>query len=211
MKKIVVLFVCFCNTYILNAQDAKNNATTNIKVAYLGSIIYPGFKVGLERPYRIKQIIKKKSWGTKTIIRERAFALNLGFYHHQTFHDNLYLLGEWQFRRQQPKGMFYEFAPGLGYSRTFLGGTTYKVDDNGVLSKQNLAGYNYLIASIAGGLGYDFSAKKIAPIKVYVKTSLLVMAPYNSFIYPRPTIELGLIYKLKSFLKPSPKFISKNK
>jgi hypothetical protein len=211
MKLISILLFCIFFIPMANAQDSKPTSNKSLKIAYLGSIIYPGFKVGLERPYRIKQINKKKNWGTKTIIRERALALNLGFYHHQTFHDNLYLLGEWQFRRQQPKGMFYEFAPGLGYSRTFLGGTTYKVDDNGVVSKQNMAGYNYAMASIAGGLGYDFSAKKIAPIKVYVKTSLLVMAPYNSFIYPRPTIELGLIYKLKSFLKPSPKFISKNK
>jgi hypothetical protein len=211
MKNVLLLFSTLFCISLLHAQDVKSNETTNVKFAYLGSIIYPGFKMGLERPYRIKQINKKKSWGTKTIIRERAFALNLGFYHHQTFHDNLYLLGEWQFRRQQPKGMFYEFAPGLGYSRTFLGGTTYKVDDNGVVSKQNLAGYNYAVGSIAGGLGYDFSIKNIAPIKLYLKTSLLVMAPYNSFLYARPTVEIGANYKLKKFLKPTPKFISINK
>jgi hypothetical protein len=211
MKKIFVLFVCFCSTYILNAQDAKNNATTNIKIAYLGSIIYPGFKLGLERPYRIKQIIKKKSWGTKTIIRERAFALNLGFYHHQNFHNNLFVFGEWQFRRQQPKGMFYEFSPGLGYSRTILDGATFDVDANGNVSKKNGAGYNYLMTSLSGGLGYDFAIKKIMPAKVYLKSSLFVLAPYNSFIYPRPTIELGVIYKLNFLYNASPKFILKNK
>jgi hypothetical protein len=181
---------------------------TSVKAAFMGSIIYPGFKLGIERPYKVIQ--KEKKGGLKLINKERAFTLNLGFYHHETFHDNLFLLGEWQFRRQKSSGWFREFAPGVGVSKTFLGGTTYNVDEKNNVNINKSAGYTYAIFSVATGFGYDFSVKKEKPFKIYVKPSLLVMAPYNSFIYPRPTIELGVNYRLNSFLKASPKLITRN-
>jgi hypothetical protein len=181
---------------------------TSIKAAFLGSVIYPGFKLGIERPYKVIQ--KEKRNGRKIINKERAFALNLGFYHHETFHDNLFLLGEWQFRRQKSSGWFREFAPGVGVSKTFLGGTTYNVDDKNTVTINKAAGYTYAVFSVATGFGYDFSVKKDKPFKLYIKPSILVMASYNNFIYARPTIELGINYKLNSFLKASPKLITRN-
>jgi hypothetical protein len=99
---------------------------------------------------------------------------------------------------------FFEFAPGLGYSRTFLAGTTYVVSDNGEVSKKTLAGYNYAMFSISHGFGYDFSKKKAIPFKAYVKPSLFLLAPYNSFIYMRPTVEIGIIYSPSNFFKAKP-------
>jgi hypothetical protein len=217
MKHFFLSMGLWCLTLAVTAEENAKAPTigfssnTGLKVAYMGSLLYPGFKLGLERPFRVKQINRKKSWGTKVVNRERAFVLNLGFYHHKTFHDNLFLLGELQFRRQQPKGMFYEFTPGIGYSRTFLGGAAYNVDDNGNVSVQALSGYNYAMFSLAGGVGYYFSLKKNKPLKLYLKPSLLIMTPSNSFIYARPTAEIGFIYKLKNFFKPSPKFKTVNK
>jgi hypothetical protein len=177
---------------------------TSIKAAYLGSIVYPGFKVGIERPYKVIQVEKHRKNGTKTILKERSLTANLGFYHHETFHNNFYLLFERQKRRQKMNGWFSEIAPGLGYSRTFLGGTTYKVDENGEVSKKSAAGYNYVMASVAFGGGYNFAMKKDLPIKAYYKVSLFTMFPYNSFVYLRPTVELGATYSLRNFWKANP-------
>jgi hypothetical protein len=199
MKKLILLCIGLVCLHRVHAQNSVELPKLDIKASYIGSIVYPGFKIGIEKPYKILQVDKKKSWGTKTIFKERYWTLNLGYYHHATFHDNLYLLAEWQLRRQKSNGIFFEFAPGLGYSRTFLGGTTYNVDDNGGVSKVSAAGYNYAMFSIAGGIGYDFSKKTDLDFKAFLKPSILVMAPYNSFFYVRPTIELGIIFSPSNF------------
>jgi hypothetical protein len=184
-------------SFLAQAQTEKIEMSSNIKGAYMGSIIYPGFKVGIERPY--KHIEKMKKNG-KVITKDRLLSLNLGFYHHPTFHDNLYLLLERTRRRTTPKGFFVETSPGIGISRTFLGGTTYNVSDAGEVSKKTAAGYTYAMVSLAGSLGYDFSKKSDnRPYAVYLKPSLFLMFPYNSFLYARPTVELGVIYKPKNF------------
>jgi hypothetical protein len=192
---------CFAQTETARRVDLPE---TGLKVSYLGSLIYPGFKIGIEQPYEVIQVEKQKKWGVKTYLKERYWTLNLGFYHHPTFHDNLYLLAEWQLRRQKPSGWFFEFAPGVGYSRTFLGGTTYKVADNGEVSKKTAAGYNYAMFSLSGGLGYDFMQKTERPIKAFLKPSLFFLTPSNSFVYFRPTVELGAIFNINHAFKADP-------
>src|SRR5690554_8160680 len=86
-------------------------------------------------------------------------------------------------RRTNQKGLFTEFSPKLGYSRTFLGGTTYQVNENGNVSIKKMAGYNYALVSLGVGLGYDFSVSKSKPIAIYSKINMLTMFPYNSTIY----------------------------
>lgn len=211
MKKLFVLCTGLMCLNAIYAQKTTELPQTGIKAAYMGSVIYPGFKVGIERPYKVIQLDKTKSRGTKTILKERYWTLNLGYYHHTTFHDNIYLLAEWQMRRQKPKGWFFEFAPGVGYSRTFLGGTTYRVSDNGEVSKKKLAGYNYAMLSVAGGVGYDFSKKSETPVKAFFKPSLFFLAPYNIFVYFRPTVELGIIYSPSNFFKAKPSLKNKKK
>jgi hypothetical protein len=185
--------------------------TTGFRASYMGSVIYPGFKLGIERPISVTQVEKQKKNGVKTYNKERYLTMNLGFYHHPTFHDNFYLLAEYQMRRQKSSGWFREFSPGLGYSRTFLGGTTYNVSDKGEVTKATAAGYNYAMLSLAGGIGYDFSKKSDTPLKAFIKPSLLFMAPYNSFVYARPTVELGVVYSAGNFWKANANVKSKKK
>jgi hypothetical protein len=124
----------------------------------------------------------------------RFISGNLNWYHHPDFHDNLYLTAEWVMRRTRFTGFISEFSVGPGFSRTFLGGTTYKVDDNGNVSVIKLAGYNYALITIGGGFGYDFSMKKQLPFSAVAKMNLISMFPYNSTIYFRPVLELGIRY-----------------
>ena len=191
MKKLFALFLWLACLHSTQAQ-------MSIKAAYMSSVTFPGFKVGIEMPTKVKTITKQRSWGTKTILKERYWTLNVGFYHHPDFHDHLYLLAERQFRRQYSKGFFMELAPGIGYSRTFLGKATYTLADDGTVSKKTLAGYNFLMLSVAAGVGYDFSKTKNLPFKLYLKPSFFAIAPYNSTKYMRPTYEIGMIYPLGS-------------
>jgi hypothetical protein len=172
----------------------------NIKLAYNGSILYPGVKAGYEIAYRSIDVKKeKKSGKIKNFTRQCLVSANLGYYHHMGFHDNLYLTLGWSKRRISEKGFFVEFSPEIGVSRTFLGGTTYKVDDEGQIKVATSSGYFYPLLSLGGGFGYDFSkCNKEIPCMTYFKLNALAMYPYNSVIYLRPTFEVGFIYKLKS-------------
>ncbi len=193
------------------AQTAIPMPQTSVKAAYLGALIYPGFKIGIERPYKVIQVEKTRKRGTKTYLKERYLTANIGYYHHATFHDNFYLLIERQKRRQKPSGWFTEIAPGIGYSRTFLGGATYEVSDAGEVSKKALAGYNYAMLSVAFGGGYNFAVKKEKPMKIYGKISVFGMFPYNSFVYLRPTVEVGMARSFGGFWKANPTIKTKSK
>jgi hypothetical protein len=92
-----------------------------------------------------------------------------------------------------------------------LGGTTYNVSDNGEISKVTAAGYNYAMLSIAGGFGYDFSKKTGTDVKAFFKPSLIFMAPYNSFVYFRPTVELGAVFSLENLIETTPSVKMKKK
>jgi hypothetical protein len=169
------------------------NRTPPLKAAYLGSIIYPGAKIALEFPTAAYVITKSKRHGVKSYRKEKSITASMGMYYHADFHTNVFLLAERQWRRIRPSGWFIEFAPGIGISRTFLGGTTYQVSDAGVVSKKPLAGYTYAMISISSGIGYDFKKLWNKPFRVYSRVSILIMTPYNSYIYARPTVEIGII------------------
>jgi len=114
-------------------------------------------------------------------------------------------------RRTRFTGFVSEFSVGPGISRTFLGGTTYKVDDAGNISIVKLAGYNYALVTIGGGFGYDFSIVKHMPFSTVAKLNIISMFPYNSTIYFRRSLNLesGIHRMVKNKIKKEPVTISK--
>lgn len=155
--------------------------------------------MGIESPLSTTSVLKKLKCGReKTLVKDQFVSTNISFYHHPGFHENLFITLGWIKRKTREKGFFTEFSPEIGYSRTFLGGTTYKVNDAGEISVKRLAGYSYALLSVGEGLGYDFKTK---PFLAFSRINLLCMFPYNSTIYLRPALEIGLIYKPSDFLK----------
>jgi len=184
--------------------------SSNLSSSYISSLIYPGVRLGVELPVNTINISKiRKSGKTKDFTKDRFITGNLSWYHHPAFHDNVYLSAGWTMRRTKSNGFLTEFSPEVGLSRTFLGGTTYKVDDNGNVSIKKCAGYYYALVSVGGGIGYDFSKTKRQPFSIFSKFNVFMMFPYNSTIYLRPVLEIGLIYKPSDFL--SFKVKSKNR
>jgi hypothetical protein len=198
----------------VQAQDQLTNPEftpkTGLKASYLGSITYPGAKIGIELPILVKQMTKRN--GSKIVLKERYLTANVGFYHHPDFHDNLMLNVEWQMRRQGTKrGWFGEWAPNIGYSRTFLDGTAYEKDASGNIVQNKGAGHSMFMFGVSGGFGYDFSKTQNLPMKAFFKASITAFTPFNTFLYPRPSVELGLVYVPHSFLKMKPKVVLINK
>jgi len=167
----------------------------------MGSIIYPGFKITSEWPTAVYMITKTGRNREKSYRKEKCLNISLSMYYHKGFHTNVFLLAERQWRRIGLSGWFTEFAPGIGISRTFLSGITYRVSEAGVVSQKPLAGFTYAVISIASGLGYDLTRSWNKPVRLYARISMLIFAPYNSYFYARPTLEIGLITKPSLFNK----------
>lgn len=199
MLKTVLFILIIFNFSMCPAQEdiisKSSSKTVNLKLAYISSVIYPGVSAGIGFPVNqdFNYTSKKKRTG-KYFAKSRFITTNINWYHHPDFHDNLYLTSEWVMRRTKATGFISEFSVGPGFSRTFNGGTSYKVDDNGNISVVKLAGYNYAVITIGGGCGYDFSAKKQQPFSAFAKGNMLIMFPYNSTMYLRPVLEIGVRY-----------------
>ena len=182
-----------------DSGSAMGTSKPNLKAAYNSSMIYPGVRLGAEFQLNtFKTTTLKKSGKCNDLIKGRFINTNLGWYHQTDFHDNLYLTAGWTMRRTRSDGFFTEFSPEIGVSRTFVGGTTYQVDVNGRVSVEKFSGYFYPLCSVGGGIGYDFSITESKPLMLYYKLNLLAMYPYNSTIYIRPAMELGVIYRIYS-------------
>ena len=193
MKHILIftIILFFSSQIFVKAQNSVEYTPSNgLRLSYMGSVTYPGFKLGFERASK-SNAAPGQLLSEKPFTRERYISYSLGVYHHPTFHDNLFAQVEWNLRRQRNKGMYYEFAPGAGFSRTFLQGATYGVDSSGEVSKVPMAGNFYALLSVSGSMGYNFSLKGNLPGKVFLKPGLIFLLPYNKLAYTRPTVEVG--------------------
>jgi hypothetical protein len=192
---ILALIIC---TLCRAQSDSISNTSTrglNIKLAYVSSLIYPGISTGLEFQVKHATIsVLKNQILIRSFLTEKYISGNINWYHHPDFQDNIYLTAEWVMRRTRYTGFISEFSAGPGFSRTFLGGATYKVDENGNVYVIKLAGYFYALVTVGGSFGYDFSMKKQFPVSVFVKMNIISMFPYNSTIYIRPVMEFGIRY-----------------
>jgi len=179
-------------------------SNTAVNAAALGAIIYPGFSIGIERPYKTiqKQILKKKS--TKFLIKNRLLSYNLSMYHQRDFHTNLMGQASWTTRRIRQKGWYREFSIGAGLSRTFLAGPTYSVDESGIIDRVPLAGNWYGLFSSGVAFGIDYMARKQKPYAIFLKHQWYAFFPHNSFITLRPTLELGVSFQMNDLWKATP-------
>jgi hypothetical protein len=176
-------------------------SSSNIITSYNSSMIYPGARIGIEIPVSNVDLKRNlKTGNTKSILKERFVSVAAGWYHHPGFHDNLYFTLEWTMRRTNESGLFTQFSTGPGYSRTFLGGTTYSVDNIGNVSVIRSAGYNYALITAGGGIGYNLAGRIRLPVSILYKFDIMMMFPYNNTLYFRPVMELGIIYRPAGFL-----------
>ena len=130
---IFIIFIQCCS--LCHAQtdsvSCVHRPYINLKLSSSSSVIYPGISAGIEfRIHRIKDknLITKSS--RRSYFKQRFVAGNLSWYHHPEFHDNIYFAAEYVMRRTRTSGFISEFSFGSGFSRTFLSGTTYTVNNN---------------------------------------------------------------------------------
>ncbi|MEQ9413579.1 MAG: hypothetical protein RIF39_07095 [Cyclobacteriaceae bacterium] len=208
MRKIILktILMCIMST-TLNAQsfvtDSVSFSTNNvpITVSYYGNfLIDPGFKIGVERPFKIIQKTLLKKNGKKRI-NQHVFlnTVNLGYYYTAEHNHSFFLNTELGYRKVRKSGFKTETFLGLGYMRTFLTDETYKVEGDNV-SIDKAAGSNYFMPSLSFGIGYDNSVKQEPfPFAISLRPNVFIRYPYNGAVLPQLTIELNFSYRFNAF------------
>jgi hypothetical protein len=190
-------------------KDENLDKPVSFRLAYMGSILYPGIKAGVEYPIRTKHFVYQVDsiFVTKKS-KQRSVTLNLGWYHHKTFHSNYILTVGYLWRRTNKKRWFADVEPQLGVSRTFIDGTVYSVDANNKIDNKKSAGDWFLASQLSFSIGKELLiAKRKEPLKIYLRPTLILLKPYNNFIYVRPSVEIGAIYDFKGLWKVKSKNI----
>lgn len=219
--KIFILFTLFLTIVLqANSQSAEKISSeehpeyipsTSLVGTLLGSAIHPGISLGIQKPYRYTQFDKHKLKKTKTFYKERYLAYTLSMYHHNNYHTNYFFKTERISRRQKVNGFYFESSQGLGLSRTFVDGPAFTASKSGNIEKATLSGNWYGLACFGYAIGYNANIANQKPYLIFLKNNWLFMFPYNSFVIPRPTLELGVNYNLSRFCKSEPTFRKKTK
>jgi hypothetical protein len=196
----------FLGGLFMYSSLAAQQVPMQYSLGYTSSLVYPGLRAAVYAPVRIVTHIH----GSKTLLKSRWISPSLAWYRHPGLHDNLYLTAAWVMRRTTRSGVFTEFSPGLGISRTFVSGVTYDVSGGTPVLRRS-AGYGYPLAMVGGGIGYDGSQRWQKPVALFLNAHLLTMYPYNSTVFLRPVLEAGLRWMPARGGAFSPKIMTKNK
>ncbi|NIJ52279.1 hypothetical protein [Dyadobacter arcticus] len=165
-----------------------------------GSLLFSnrliGGQVGLGRMLSWKEKhISKHSGKQKITSKQTVLYGNMVYYDHPGLHRNWMLTAQYDMYRFNKKGFYTEFTPLLGVSRTFLPGTTYKVDDAGNVSILKLAGNWTLTGGFGLGAGKYFTNS--GPLKtISLKLITQVFYPNFRFIAFKPHLELNTAWQL---------------
>lgn len=158
--------------------------------------IYPGFRVGLERP--IRQTDYQHPDG-RVRSHQRAVLFYVGMYYHPGFHLNTFAGAEYIFRRVGRRGLITEFRPSLALSRTFLGAETYRVGEAGAVETVSAAGQFYAMPGLGFGIGKALGKPgSNRPLACMINLNLTGLAPYNGLVLPTPMLEIGFRYQLST-------------
>lgn len=157
-----------------------------------------GAQVGLGKVVVLKEKhVFKRSGKEKINTKSRALSGNLGYYNQPGLHQNALLTAEYAMTRVNRRGFYTEFTPLLGVSRTFLPGTTYKVDEVGNVSIDKNAGNWTLTGGFGLGLGKNFENKPFNSLKtISVRLVTQVFYPNFRFVSLKPSVQLNTTWEL---------------
>ncbi len=166
----------------------------SVSFSYYGEMItHPGLK--LSSDFKIKGWDKVKRDSLKKINKSFIISPALGFFHHRRYQTGLFLIPEVKYKRQNPKGRFYELGIGAGYLKTFIP-NTYEVGSNGEVNKTT-AGHNYFATNYFISFGKDLSIQKNLPLAYFIKPQFMYAVPNFPNGIGYFALEIGIKFSLK--------------
>lgn len=202
MKLLDYLFKCSILITILFFSKTNCEAQIQVKdlsysISYLGNNLWnPGFKLGAIAP-KTSQIKSNKKEKKRTI--QTNYIGSLGFYHDQNSHSGVFVHAGWQRKKIYSNRFFiaWEGKP-LGIYRSFLP-ETYKVAEDGSVTKVSIPGRFYLAPSASAGIGF---VDRLNPNQgLFAKVNMMLLLPYNTYVMPLLNVEFGYQFTLQKSKK----------
>lgn len=196
MKQLIFIFLLILSCQLdIHGQE---RAMGSWQIGYFGNnVIHPGFKVSKEYVLKTWEKTKDKVKGDKTSHRAYAFSPEFVFYRHKHNHYGLVLNPSVNYQRTRTTGGYVELRIGTGYHRSFLDGTTYRVNSNGEVETVPLPGQNTWISSITWSFGKDLRKTKELPIRYYMQLGASARTPYNHHFLPSVNVGFGMHYFIR--------------
>ena len=209
LKTIIILLL----TGIMPALYAQTDSSAtkfryenlSFNGSYYGETVwYPGLKFGAEYIIREKKKYKekhskKKGDFTKTKTNQFIVTANLGFYWQPHNYSSPFINSAVLYRRTANKGFQYNFGLSLVGVNAFFFNETYKVSDDGEVSKAFLPVRLFYSPSIIMGLGHTMKGKTLTAW--YVNLHLTALMPYNNAVNALAALEFGFRFNIKKFNK----------
>ena len=220
-NKITIYFITlFCLSHSLSAQEVNtigrlkdsiylDSSPLVLQTSTLFSRKNIGTTVGVGRYLVRKQLFKHKKSGTVKIVkRDRLICANAGYYYQAGLHQSWFLTASYQLRRTWQNGLFMEFSPMIGVSRTFLTEETYTVSDNGTVALKKFQGNWYLLGGFATGIGKEFKANRNFFLKeLHLSIYSQLLYPNFGFVALKPFLQLGTSFDIEKLTRQSKNII----
>jgi hypothetical protein len=202
--KAITTIVLVCAAGLAKAQDSSQKIQKQLFIHASGFYDFPqsfGASAGVDFVIHSKQKnITRRSGKTIQRTKDRIINADIGFYRYGFNHTGLMFSPTIGTRYTKQSGYYFETQAGLGLLRTFYDGRVYEVDGNGNVKEKKAFGRLYATTQLAMVFGWDFSKNHSKhPIAIQLKPILWVQYPYNSFVLPHGSIELGIKYHFSRF------------
>lgn len=201
-KCVFILFVLTCSS-LAKAQNTDTKAYSKFPL----NVVIGNHGVGfpLQNLFQVPNLhlsIGSEFGLNKSKTRRLFFAPSLGFFQNKVIGSTFTLNADFGYRYTLKSGIFTETGLRIGFLNQFhprsiyeqnpADATFHKVKDKGTQS--SLLGFNL-------GIGYDFSKKHKAPIRVGINHNFFIQTTYfdvaNFPIMPQTTTNITLSLKFK--------------
>jgi hypothetical protein len=210
---LLTLFIAFMPPLSIKAQNRKKKkedpkaAWTRsrnaleplpIKLSGIGSTYFYGVKLGVDYPFRMTELRGFKSTATgHRVMREQYLSADVGIWHFDGIHENVFFSTEWTIRFINGQGFFFQVTP-IGLGANYL----LKPFSPEINIKDSVPsiGKFFGTPSVSIGIGRDLAfrrAQKGVPLTIFLKGGVSAMYPFQKWGYIFPTAEAGLAMRFR--------------
>lgn len=133
-------------------------------------------------------------------VYRKTYSLELGYFKHNSVFQTAYLAWKPKYAWQFNNGLQLHSLLGLGYAHVLPTQKTFILQE-GTYQAQNNRGKSGGLASLGLGLGYQVAQDSQAPITIFLRQELMVIAPFNiNKALPASAnslLSIGLTFNLK--------------
>ena len=193
---LIIIIIC---TKPAVSQDSTNGSSRPVITSLSLMYNFPqSYGVSASVDYPFKSIVKKsilKNGDIFTKQKDRYWELQAAVYRYPYNYTGVLLVPAIGARRYVSKSIFYETSFGIGVLRTFYDGKVYQVDASGNVSTKSLFGRFYATSHLASSFNYLLQNSGGKIVALHFKPSLWFQYPFDSFIKPQVSLEVGIKYE----------------